>query len=99
MSAPSSLDAHLAEIDRRLRAIQSGLEESEAAPTARREVAREPAQVVSAAVSAGPFHSLGALSRFERALSQLPGVRDVRLREYEGGDRAVYEVMLDPPIS
>ena len=130
MAAPSSLDAHLAEIDRRLRLIQTGLEGGEtglngsetgfdggetgvkrggAGPVggepclARAEtgVERGAGSVpgITAAVSAGPFDGLEALARFERALSQLPGVRQVRLREYEGEDRAVYEVMLDPAIS
>ncbi|MGH2873944.1 MAG: hypothetical protein ACRDL5_15970 [Solirubrobacteraceae bacterium] len=95
MPEPSLIDAHLAEIDRRLRVIQSGLE-----PQARATV--PPPAVASAvltAVSAGPFDGLGALARFERALSELPGVLRVRLREYEGADRAVYEVLLDAAIS
>jgi hypothetical protein len=50
-------------------------------------------------VSAGPFASTEALRRFERALSSLPDVREVVLREYAGGDRVVIDVHLFGPIS
>jgi hypothetical protein len=46
-------------------------------------------------LAAGPFASLEALREFERAVSQLPGVRDVAVRGYEGNDRAIIEVRLD----
>ena len=145
MPEKSILDAHLAEIDRRLRTIQSGLEPTaavaaqaereaqapvvppEAAPVPKRltgEVRaveelltrltalveaherllasasaltdrREPApqgSVVS--VSAGPFDSTEALRHFERALLTLPEVRSAVVREYEGADRAVVDVLL-----
>jgi hypothetical protein len=46
-------------------------------------------------VAAGPFMSLDALRSFERAVSRLPGVRDVAVRGYEGSDRAIIEVRLD----
>jgi len=50
-------------------------------------------------VSAGPFASTEALRRFERALSSLPEVREVVLREYAGDDRVVVDVHLSGPIS
>jgi hypothetical protein len=154
MSEPSILDARLAEIDRRLRMIQSGLEPavdreqrdghrqveapagSEAAavappPSRARGVApapavQEPADPAvavdglaaahqrllgsareleaalaraslaagSISVSAAPFASTKAVRKFERALAELPGVREVALREYQGEDRVVFEVQL-----
>jgi hypothetical protein len=59
------------------------------APTARSEVS----------VSAGPFASTAALRGFERALGQLPEVREVAVRAYEGDDRAVVDVLLVQPTS
>jgi hypothetical protein len=50
-------------------------------------------------VSAGPFASTGAVRRFERALSSLPDVREVVLREYAGDDSVVVDVHLSGPIS
>jgi hypothetical protein len=46
-------------------------------------------------LAAGPFVSLEALRAFELAVAQLPGVRDVAVRGYEGADRAIIEVRLD----
>lgn len=46
------------------------------------------------AVSAGPFSGTPALRDFERALSDLPGVRGVSLRGYDSDDRAVWDVQL-----
>jgi hypothetical protein len=46
-------------------------------------------------VAAGPFVSVDALRTFERAVSSLPGVREVAVRGYEGADRAIIEVRLD----
>ncbi len=46
------------------------------------------------AVSAGPFSGTPALRDFERALSELPGVRSVALRGYDTEDRAVWDVQL-----
>ncbi|MGH2856123.1 MAG: hypothetical protein ACRDMJ_01410 [Solirubrobacteraceae bacterium] len=99
MPGPSLLDAHLAEIDRRLRAIQSGLVSDAQVPAAVPTVTRARESVEPVAVSAGPFDGTGALARFERALATLPGVSRVTLREFEGADRAVFEVLLDPSIS
>jgi hypothetical protein len=39
--------------------------------------------------------SVDALRAFERAVSRLPGVREVAVRGYEGADRAIIEVRLD----
>jgi hypothetical protein len=47
-----------------------------------------------ATVFAGPFSSIPELRDFERALAEMPGVRDVHVRGYEGADRAIIEVTL-----
>jgi hypothetical protein len=47
-------------------------------------------------MSAGPFPSTEAVREFEDVLSRLPRVRDVAVRGYEGTDRAIIEVRLDP---
>jgi hypothetical protein len=46
-------------------------------------------------ITAGPFASMAALREFERALAKLPAVRDVSLRGYQSGDRAILEVQLE----
>jgi hypothetical protein len=46
-------------------------------------------------LAAGPFASLEALREFEAAVSNLPAVREVAVRGYEGEDRAIIEVRLD----
>ncbi len=46
-------------------------------------------------VSAGPFAHLDAVRAFERALADLPGVRETSVRGYEGSDRAIVDVRLD----
>jgi hypothetical protein len=144
MPEKSILDARLAEIDRRLRTIQSGLEPAaaaaqaeratqapvvppEAAPVPKRITGdvravdellarltalvdaherllssaraltdrREPtAQGSVVSVSAGPFANTEALRRFERSLLALPEVHSAVVREYEGADRAVVDVLL-----
>ncbi|MGI8712753.1 MAG: hypothetical protein ACR2NR_06120 [Solirubrobacteraceae bacterium] len=173
MPEPSILDARLAEIDRRLRLIQSGLEPvpdhpddarsaleppdplhpapthpepaplrsgwepsplrsapppAESAVTIDAEVTAlaarlreltavqerlvaatqdllvEHTDVLSRAVTtldvcAGPFADTGSLQEFQRALADLPQVRDVAVREYAGAQRAVLDVHLWPPIS
>jgi hypothetical protein len=142
---PSILDARLAEIDQRLRRIQTGLAADRAEPGVPRSappppqplpprvelpsLTREPAadliaelrslaaiqerlvaslrelaQIPAAAptdarsdvvaVSVGPLESTQALRAFERALSGLTGVRAVRVRGYEGGNRALLDVHL-----
>jgi hypothetical protein len=45
-------------------------------------------------MSAGPFPTPDAVREFEQAVSNLPGVREVALRAYEGTDRAVIDVRL-----
>lgn len=52
-----------------------------------------------ATVSVGPFRSTEALREFERVLAELPGVREVELRGYESGDRAILEVRLEEETS
>jgi hypothetical protein len=177
MAQQSILDARLAEIDRRLRSIQSGLAagdepspplEPEAAPAspapalrdelaeAGRLVARlheltatherllassrellatfaealagaqpRPADQASPAdparsadqapaadpvgsadqaptvvgLAAGPFADTTTLRRFQEALSGLPEVRSVTVREYTGSDRVVVDVLLSGPTS
>ena len=161
MPEPSILDARLAEIDRRLRTIQSGLEPSPAppgntlpgvpapaetaephsspaetplipptplravtppppAPSAAEEADRlitrlrglvgqherllgETREALAAAgptaaapvsLSAGPFTETAQLRSFAQAVMALPGVREVVVREYAGGDRAVIDVHL-----
>jgi hypothetical protein len=46
-------------------------------------------------VTAGPFADTAEVREFERALAQLPGVREVSLRGYQTGDRAILEVQLE----
>lgn len=149
MPEPSIFDARLAEIDRRLRTIQSGLEPSSPAPAATppgepeaplapptplRAVAPpppapSPAEEAdrlitrlrglvaeherlleetrdalanasgapadpSVSLSAGPFTETAQLRGFAQAVMALPGVREVVVREYAGGDRAVIDVHL-----
>ena len=145
MSQPSILDARLAEIDRRLRMIQSGLEPLPAptslitrrmarpAPavavdardkevavlTARlseltaaherllattQELMLEQADILARAapavsVAAGPFTDTPALQEFQRALTGLPQVREVTVREYVGSEGVILDVHLQSPIS
>lgn len=47
-------------------------------------------------ISAGPFGGASAMRDFERALLTLPGVREVAVRGYEGIDRAILDVNLQP---
>lgn len=53
------------------------------------------AEVLS--LAAGPFRSIDAVRAFERRLSELPEVREVSRRGYEGTDRAIVEVRLEAP--
>ena len=70
------------------------------APTRATRAARRPAPTrrsePDVTVAAGPFPNLDDLREFERAVSRLPGVRDVAVRGYEGADRAIIEVRLEP---
>ena len=56
----------------------------------------EPTALHAVRVAAGPLASPNALRAFERALADVPGVRTVELRGYQGDDRAVVEVQLEP---
>ena len=51
-----------------------------------------------ATVSAGPFASMEAVRAFERQLAGLAGVRAVEVRSYEGEDRVVLHVELEPRL-
>lgn len=53
----------------------------------------------SVTVTAGPFPSTEAVRGFAGALSGLPGVGEVEVRGYEGGDRAIVDVRLGEPTS
>lgn len=172
MPEPSILDARLAEIDRRLRMIQSGLEPvREAAAAAADPVAEPPppplpmsdplqpspptsliarrlapppppvpadtrddeiavltarlseltaaherllvttrdllieqADVLaratpSVSVAVGPFTDTRALQGFQHAVSGLPQVREVAVREYVGSEGVILDVHLHAPIS
>jgi hypothetical protein len=47
-------------------------------------------------VSAGPFRSMDGVRAFERQLSELSSVHEVEIRGYEGDDRAIFRVELEP---
>jgi hypothetical protein len=50
-------------------------------------------------LTAGPFRDTAALREFERSLARLPGVREVTVRGYKPGNRAILEVQLEPKTS
>lgn len=50
-------------------------------------------------LSAGPFASTEAVRAFARTLAGIPGVREVALRGYEAGDRAIFDVQLSEPTA
>jgi hypothetical protein len=167
MPEPSILDARLAEIDRRLRMIQSGLEpvrEASADPVAEPPPLSDPLQppplaptpliarrlapssppvpadardeeiaVLTArlseltsaherllattqnllieqadvlaratpavSVAAGPFTDTRALQEFQHAVSGLPQVREVAVREFVGSEGVILDVQLEARIS
>ena len=70
-----------------------------AAPASPDRTRAAPAPVQEFSVSAGPFGSTEALRAFERALERIPEVREVEVRGYEGGDRAIVDVHLFEPKS
>jgi hypothetical protein len=80
-------DACLADIDRRLGEIQAELILA----------AREARPARDLVITAGPFTGTDGLRAFERALSVIPGVREVIVREYAGEDRAIVDVRLGDP--
>jgi hypothetical protein len=50
-------------------------------------------------VAAGPFTDTPALQAFQRALTGLPHVREVAVREYVGSEGVILDVHLASPIS
>jgi|SRR5450755_259661 len=98
-SETSELDARLAELDRRLRAIAAELVPGHDPGSDSGTPAGPHSSVREFTVSAGPFASTGALRAFEQTLSAIPGVREVTVRGYEGEDRAIVDVLLAEPIS
>ncbi len=97
LQALSELSARLLASTRELLAgYERVLVRSPAPPLARRPARPRP-DSPDVTVSAGPFRSLEALREFEQAVSHLPGVREVAVQGYEGTDRAIIEVRLDPP--
>ncbi len=56
----------------------------------------EPTALHAVRVAVGPLASTDALRAFEHALADVPGVRTVELRGYQGTDHAVVEVQLGP---
>ena len=87
-------------MERRLAQIQRELAPDVPAPSVP-EPEPDPAASPSAAVevSAGPFPSMDALREFEHAVAALPGVREVAVRGYESGNRAILEVQLGEETS
>ncbi len=53
----------------------------------------------SVSVAAGPFTDTRALQEFQHAVSGLPQVREVAVREYVGAEGVILDVHLDAPIS
>ncbi len=102
MSDPASVQTRLEAMERRLAEIQRELAPDvpappEAVPRAEGDAAGEGHGGVD--VSAGPFASLDAVRAFERAVAALPGVREVTVRGYETGNRAILEVQLGEETS
>jgi hypothetical protein len=85
--AVDDFDACLADIDDRLGEIQDQLISA----------ADEGQPARGLVISAGPFTGTGGLRAFEQALSVMPGVREVVVREYAGEDRAIIDVRLGDP--
>ena len=92
MSEQDNVEARLESMERRLVEIQQELASDLPRPP-------EPEGPVELDVSAGPFESTDAVREFERELARLPGVREVMLRGYEAGNRAIIEVQLDGDTS
>ena len=66
-----------------------------AQPAARGPARRRPDRP-DVTLSAAPFPSLEALREFERAVADLPAVREVAVQGYEGNDHAIIKVRLSP---
>jgi hypothetical protein len=92
VQAISELSARLLACARELLA---GYERVLVPPVAPRRAAQPRPVSPEVTLSAAPFAGLEALHEFERAVSGLPGVREVVIRGYEGTDRAIIEVRLD----
>jgi hypothetical protein len=56
--------------------------------------AAEAAAAAELSLAAGPFASTAAVQAFERTLAGVPGVREVTVRGYEAGNRAIFDVLL-----
>jgi hypothetical protein len=102
MSDSPNVETRLEAMERRLAEIQQELApdvppSSVPEPAPAPDPAASPAAAVE--VSAGPFPSMDALREFERAIAALPGVREVAVRGYESGNRAIIEVQLAPETS
>jgi hypothetical protein len=95
LQALTALSARLVAAARELLAGYEQVLVGRPAPQPTRRVARPRPETPDVTLSAAPFESLEALREFERAVSGLPGVRDVVIRGYEGADRAIIEVRLD----
>ncbi|MFZ0042874.1 MAG: hypothetical protein WAK93_16300, partial [Solirubrobacteraceae bacterium] len=59
----------------------------------------QPSRPTTISLATGPLHSTDALRDFRRRLEELPGVREVVVREFEGDDRAVVDVHLSGSTS
>lgn len=93
--ALGELSAHLLASTRELLAGYEQVLVRPAAPEPARRAVRPRPDTPDVTLSAAPFAGLEALREFERAVSGLPGVREVVIRGYEGADRAIIEVRLD----
>lgn len=98
---PGTDDSEIAALTARLRELTAV---QERLLTATRDLLVEHAEVLARViptlgVCAGPFADTATLQEFQRALGDLPQVRDVMVREYAGAERAVLDVHLWAPIS
>jgi hypothetical protein len=96
-SQPEALTAMTARLLAAMRELLDGYERVLVGEVPPRPAARRRGDSPVISVSAAPFPDVEAVHRFEVALGRLPGVREVAVRGYEGSDRAVLEVRIDPP--
>ena len=90
-SEPSTLEQEvraIGELQERLISAIEGLVEAYEAPSS-----VEPTGVT---LKAGPFADTAALRAFTERLTELPGVEKVIVRGFEGADRAIVDVELEP---
>lgn len=87
----------LAEYDRLLAGLRAAAEREQAAAGA---TAALEATVLDGmlTIDAGPFEEMAALARFEQALREVPGARDVHVRTLERS-RALVDVILGEPVA